>query len=748
MATEEIKDILTTIDGTITGFVDGLPDAQKRIFDRVMTLVKQLDTDIQGNIRNNVQNIRILNQLQSAINDVVLTDDYRGRIKKFVESFDDIAKLQNQYLSTVFDTFTPTPVLAELTQASMDITADALGDAGLSNDLSNEIKDVLKQNILSGAKFGDLAKQLETAIQGNDQIDGALVRYAKTYAIDSVNTFNAAYNRQVTQDIGNEWFRYVGTNKDTTRPFCDALTQKDKGYFHISEIPGFLDGRVGNDEVPIYEKTGLPEGMKDGTNTASFFTNRGGWNCNHQIFPVSRISVPPDLLAKHPGKKQPTQQQAPAPQPAPLPPPPVRTPTPVRQPAPVQQQAPVQQPKQVQPQTLNLTKDQVINNLKSFFNTNNDLSDNVNESSKGKTVLFAGQTFDNGAQSVAEHIISKDSTFYPTNGKVITGLKENVTGKIEKNVKKLKNNGFVDFEKSLEKGEPVFSKPDFLNSLSPEKRQQAIEDAKTYIANVTNYEKTAKGIEEVQNYLESLPFFASTKIQNLVKGNLTGQMEKMPVKVKKMHPAYGGEFGSGLTGSQSYSGGIKINSLLVEEPNPTTVISKTSRLADVDKYIDVYAHEYGHFFDFAMGSHGTSPKELKYGLVNDKMTRMVEATYSNPLFAKLLKTIQESPEIKHIKNSIDNPPDGLGKWKRDTINHYKYLATDHEMFARAFSQYILKKVTDSGKIERYFIEKQYQRHKMDHGIEPQWKQQSFEPIEKEFDELFKNIEELTKINES
>lgn len=298
MPTQEIKDILETIDGTITSFVDGLPAAQKKIFDKVMVLVKQLDTDIDGNIKNNIANIKILSQLQTAIHDVVMTDDYKGRIKTFVESFDTIAKLQNNYLSTVFDEFTPTPVLSEITQFSMDYTIDSLGDTGLSNDLANEIKDILNQNITSGASFRDLASQLQTAIEGNDEIDGALVRYAKTYAIDSVNTFNASYNRQVTQDFGNEWFRYIGTNKDTTRPFCDALTKKDNGYFHISEIPGFLDGDVGSETVPLYARTGLPEGMKEGTNTANFFTNRGGWNCNHQIFPVSRVSVPKNLLSK------------------------------------------------------------------------------------------------------------------------------------------------------------------------------------------------------------------------------------------------------------------------------------------------------------------------------------------------------------------------------------------------------------------------------------------------------------------
>jgi hypothetical protein len=77
------------------------------------------------------------------------------------------------------------------------------------------------------------------------------------------------------------------------------MTHKNNGYFHISEVPGFLDGKVGTEDVPIYDKTGLPEGMKEGTNEATFFTNRGGWNCNHQIFPVNRLSVPKDLYEKY-----------------------------------------------------------------------------------------------------------------------------------------------------------------------------------------------------------------------------------------------------------------------------------------------------------------------------------------------------------------------------------------------------------------------------------------------------------------
>lgn len=292
------SDILDEIDGAVNTFVDGLPETQKRIFDKVLLLVKKLDISSDGNIKNTVSNLRILQDINKEILNTVMTDDYKKKIVKFTSAFDKVASLQNQYLSSVFTTFKPNKVLKELTTASVDITYDQLGESGLSNDLANEIKGILNTNIQTGASYSSMTDQLRTAILGNEEIDGALLRYAKTYTTDSINQFSAVYNRQVTSDFDAKWFRYVGSNRETTRPFCEHLTDKDQGYFHIDEVPGFLEGQVGDDTVELYDKTGLPQGMKEGTTESTFFTLRGGWNCNHQILPVSRLSVPKSLRDK------------------------------------------------------------------------------------------------------------------------------------------------------------------------------------------------------------------------------------------------------------------------------------------------------------------------------------------------------------------------------------------------------------------------------------------------------------------
>ena len=59
-----------------------------------------------------------------------------------------------------------------------------------------------------------------------------------------------------------------------------------------------LKGDIGDKHVHVNERTDLPDGMIEGTNKETFFINRGGWQCGHQIFPVPLAAVPADIRAK------------------------------------------------------------------------------------------------------------------------------------------------------------------------------------------------------------------------------------------------------------------------------------------------------------------------------------------------------------------------------------------------------------------------------------------------------------------
>lgn len=107
-------------------------------------------------------------------------------------------------------------------------------------------------------------------------------------------------NRLFTDDLGAEWFQYVGSVIETTRQFCELLTEKE--YIHKSEIKDILNGYIEIDgkvhECEMNPKTGLPKGLIEGTTEQNFQVNVGGWNCRHQLIPISELMVPEHIRAK------------------------------------------------------------------------------------------------------------------------------------------------------------------------------------------------------------------------------------------------------------------------------------------------------------------------------------------------------------------------------------------------------------------------------------------------------------------
>lgn len=298
-----MDEILKKIGQAIRKFNRSIPTAQRSIYEAIIEEVNRLELTNDGKIRPTVKNLSILNSIRNKINRVVLTDEYKADVKEFVKSFNDITKLQNEYWRTVEATFKPKPLLKEIRKQAITDVVGKLTEAGIGANVSDRILDILRTNITTGGSYKSLTGQLRDGLLNTEQ-KGYLDRYAKQVTIDSLNQYSAQYSQIVSSDLGYVWFKYDNTDIDTTRPFCDAMT--DQPYFHISQVPGILkakdlyytdkDGSIR--KVELYSKTGLPHGMIPGTNAENFFVRRGGYNCGHQVRPVAERQVPGEVKDK------------------------------------------------------------------------------------------------------------------------------------------------------------------------------------------------------------------------------------------------------------------------------------------------------------------------------------------------------------------------------------------------------------------------------------------------------------------
>lgn len=292
----DFSDILSQIEKSINKFNRRIPATQKDMLAGIEDELRGLDLQ-DGKIKATVRNLSKIASIKNRMRKIILTDDYKAEVKQFARVFEEIETLQNQYWKQVETTYKPKAILKEIKNITIEDTVGKLMDQGIDANLVDPISDILRTNITAGGSYRSLSDQLREMMT-ETETPGALQKYAKQITTDSVNQYNAQYTQTVSSDLGFEWYKYSNTDIETTRPFCDALT--DRPWFHVSEIPALLKAqgltyvnRKGQRvPVPIYRKTGLPHGMIPGTDASNFLIRRGGYQCGHQCRPVSEGLVP------------------------------------------------------------------------------------------------------------------------------------------------------------------------------------------------------------------------------------------------------------------------------------------------------------------------------------------------------------------------------------------------------------------------------------------------------------------------
>lgn len=285
------NDILSRIEEALTRFNKKIPASQRAMLDGIEEELRRLDLK-DGRIKPTIANLKVVTSIKNKLLKLILNEDYIGEVKEFAKAFKDVSVLQRQYWTGIESKFKPSSILTEIRNVAITDTVGKLTEAGIGVNIAENITDILRTNITTGGSYKDLMGQLRESLTDTQKSDGLLTRYSKQVTTDSLNQYSANYTQIVSSDLGYEWFAYQGSDIVSTRPWCDSMT--DRRYFHVSELPNLLraegmyyEKKGVRTKVPIYEKTGLPHGMIDGTNPENIFIRRGGYNCSHQIRPVS-----------------------------------------------------------------------------------------------------------------------------------------------------------------------------------------------------------------------------------------------------------------------------------------------------------------------------------------------------------------------------------------------------------------------------------------------------------------------------
>lgn len=312
MANVTSQSVAQMLDKASERFAGVITKTEKAIFDSAVELIKRLDIDANGYIKNTTANLKLLSDIKSKLARFASNKEYLRGVKELAQAFDDIYKQQVAYYSSSFAQKTmgdkAKNKFAAMQRVAVANTIDGLTGAGLQTGVLDSLNKMLLKAVTSGAKYSDLVAEFRSQLISSGDSQSSLAKYAGTYATTAMTQYVGQNNKLFTDDLGTEWFEYVGSSIETTREFCNVLIEHHP-YIHKSEIPDILKGEIVSQKtgevihVALNPKTGLPKGMIEDTTPENFQINVGGWNCRHQLVPIAKEAVPENIRKAFESKK-------------------------------------------------------------------------------------------------------------------------------------------------------------------------------------------------------------------------------------------------------------------------------------------------------------------------------------------------------------------------------------------------------------------------------------------------------------
>ena len=261
-------------DEGIERLLADMQSLQGRLSGRIATAIA--DLEISGGVLvASEANLARLAEVMQAIEDGFVDPEWTRAVTEYLRTFDALGRNTGAWAAELGAT-SPN-LLVALSRSYKTIAAEYLLNAqSFSLTLLNPIAQEVGTYIATGGRYADLVSSVTQIVTGGDQTDGAILGNARTAVNDLVSVYERTATSVVADAVGADWFYYQGRPIKTTRPFCEARSNK---YFHRKEIQEWGDIPKWNGRMP-------------GTTPVTIFQFLGGYGCRHSLIPVRQSAVP------------------------------------------------------------------------------------------------------------------------------------------------------------------------------------------------------------------------------------------------------------------------------------------------------------------------------------------------------------------------------------------------------------------------------------------------------------------------
>lgn len=281
--TQLVNDKLKRSRQTPAAFLSVVEATQQKAMEQLLSQLSLLQTDATGAILINDANINLINSITTQIEGLFFDREYQAALTEFVSSM----RVQANQTMAIFElqlgtTPTATDLYAQVLRASQTNAIAVLGESGIGQMFMQPLKEQLLLSVTNGSSLQETFKAVRGITIGDAENEGILYRNAKTYGRTIFAQSDANYSSTIAKTMDIEWYKYAGDTIETTRPFCET---RHNQFYHVKEVEEWGDLKAWAGQIK-------------GTNSSTIFTNRGGWNCRHQLIPYSVLKVPKTVIER------------------------------------------------------------------------------------------------------------------------------------------------------------------------------------------------------------------------------------------------------------------------------------------------------------------------------------------------------------------------------------------------------------------------------------------------------------------
>lgn len=261
---------------------DVVGKSQLQLFDNIDKLIKQLDVK-DGLIVNNDRNNTILAQIDNIINETLFSSnsDYLNGLTNYGAGILEQGRLIQDWFAANISNYTPSETYAQQMRRLSIRAVDKFTEDYLRVTYNQPLKDLVQQSLTAGVTPQQMTESVKQYILGTDELDGKLVKYAKTIGRDLFSAADRELTVYISDDLGLVWYLYAGGTVNDSREFCVERAGK---YFHRNEIESWVS---------------LSWQGKAPVNEGTIFILLGGYNCLHVLLPVDISAVPADVIERN-----------------------------------------------------------------------------------------------------------------------------------------------------------------------------------------------------------------------------------------------------------------------------------------------------------------------------------------------------------------------------------------------------------------------------------------------------------------